>query len=313
MVFFNRGTTVIVANNSGAVKSMLDSFARLATAPPSLFVALEGIKLCRYGTIPTLTIFAPPRNSMFLVDIHVQSRDAFTATATDGTTTLKSLFESATIPKVFFDVRNDSDALLAHYGIVLSGIVDLQLMELATRRNCGIYANRSFITGLAKCIDFDLPDFPSAAKATWQQSKADTTRLFDPMKGGSYDVFNQRPMLEEIKRYCAQDVMLLPDLYKVYDAKLTASPLKFWRVEIEKATAARVALAMSSRSVHLSTKGKSSIDLETADHPYQLRSAGEVQNSRTVDVAVPPSSAAYIGVVSRREAKRYDQELFCTN
>lgn len=46
---------------------------------------------------------------------------------------LKSILESSMTPKVFFDVRTDSDALYGQFGIRLAGIIDLQLMEVASR------------------------------------------------------------------------------------------------------------------------------------------------------------------------------------
>lgn len=59
-------------------------------------------------------------------------QEAFSATNIYNTS-LKRVLESPTIPKVFFDVRNDSDALHNHFGINLDCIQDVQLMENATR------------------------------------------------------------------------------------------------------------------------------------------------------------------------------------
>ena len=54
----------------------------------------------------------------YLIDAHVLKGDVFTTAGTTGQT-LRDVLESATIPKVFFDVRNDSDALLSHFGVKL--------------------------------------------------------------------------------------------------------------------------------------------------------------------------------------------------
>ncbi|KAL2060851.1 hypothetical protein VTL71DRAFT_8903 [Oculimacula yallundae] len=43
--------------------------------------------------------------------------------------TLKEILECPDITKIFFDVRNDADALFAHFGIHLRGTLDLQLLE----------------------------------------------------------------------------------------------------------------------------------------------------------------------------------------
>jgi exonuclease 3'-5' domain-containing protein 1 len=39
--------------------------------------------------------------------------------------TLKDILQDKKTPKVFFDVRNNSDALFAHFGVVLQGVEDV--------------------------------------------------------------------------------------------------------------------------------------------------------------------------------------------
>jgi hypothetical protein len=63
---------------------------------------------------------------------------------------LKSTLECHSTPKVFFDVRNDSDALFSYFEIRLNCIHDLRLMELATCR-----MSRAYLNSLAECIDYD--------------------------------------------------------------------------------------------------------------------------------------------------------------
>jgi exonuclease 3'-5' domain-containing protein 1 len=62
----------------------------------------------------------------------------------------RGILESKDYLKVFFDVRNDSDAMYSHYQISLGGVIDLQLLEFASRSRKG-----RFIKGLAKCISED--------------------------------------------------------------------------------------------------------------------------------------------------------------
>ncbi|KAH8701215.1 ribonuclease H-like domain-containing protein, partial [Phaeosphaeriaceae sp. PMI808] len=115
-----------------AVASLVDSISDLPKHPPSIYVDLEGVNLSRHGTISILQLFVLPANQTYLVDIHTLREAAFLTRATNGKT-LKAILESDDIPKAFFDVRNDSDALYSHFGISLAGICDIQLMELATR------------------------------------------------------------------------------------------------------------------------------------------------------------------------------------
>lgn len=137
--------------------------------------------------------------------------------------------------KVFFDVRNDSDALFAHYGVNLAGIQDLQLMELATRSH-----RKAFVTGLAKCIEKDAP-MTYSERQTWRQVKESGKRHFAPELGGSYEVFNMRPLPEKIKQYCVQDVQFLPKLWKLYNNKMTPR-VRDW---VLRESAKRVVLSQS--------------------------------------------------------------------
>ena len=115
---------------------------------------------------------------------------------------------------MFFDVRNDSDALFSHFGVDLKGIIDLQLIEFATRPNGG-----RFLKGLAKCISEE-NSLSFAERRQWTSVKEAGQKLFAPEKGGSYSVFDKRPLPIALQEYCAQDVMVLPKLLTTYASKL---------------------------------------------------------------------------------------------
>lgn len=105
------------------------------------------------------------------------------------------------IIQLFFDVRNDADALFNIYEVELSNVYDLQLLDVASRRSRNIPVR--FVCGLTKCIELYVSP-PSA----WKEAKETGNRLFSPEKGGSYAVFEKRPMDPRIREYCAQDVAL---------------------------------------------------------------------------------------------------------
>lgn len=128
-------------------------------------------------------------------------------------------------------MRNDSDALFAHYNINLAGIVDLQLMELATRPRGG----RRLVSGLAKCIERDAGLGLNEIRL-WNEKKLKGKQLFAPERGGSYAVFNERPLSDEIRDYCVQDVRFMVRLWKRYCAALTPA----WMQRVQAATLARV-------------------------------------------------------------------------
>ena len=124
--------TIAIVDSVSALLSLVDNLTNLPSNPPSLYIDIEGINLGRHGSISILSLYLATTKTTYLVDIHVLGNLAFSTTNREGNS-LKAVLESPTIPKVFFDIRNDSDALFSHYQISVNGIRDLQLMELATR------------------------------------------------------------------------------------------------------------------------------------------------------------------------------------
>jgi exonuclease 3'-5' domain-containing protein 1 len=186
----------------------------------------------------SLSLDVSPFKQTYLIDIHSLGMAVF-ITATDGGLSLKRVLESTIIPKVFFDIRNDSDALLSLFQVSLGGIKDLQLMELASRSG-----SRRLVSGLAKCIDKD-SQISSARKKQWQTCKELGHRLFAPEKGGHYEVFNERPLRLELFKYYQQDVELLPILHTVYNNKLKGPGQALWRVTARDETKNRIKLSQS--------------------------------------------------------------------
>ncbi|RWA07056.1 hypothetical protein EKO27_g8046 [Xylaria grammica] len=219
-----------------AISSMVDELYGLPSTPPSLYIDLEGVKLSRHGTISILQIHVRTTAQNYLVDVKVLGRAAFLTPGSTTPNTLKSILESPSIPKVFFDVRRDSDALYGHYGIELQGIQDLQLMEFAARPHRG-----RFLSSLKRCIEMDI-QMTSDERNNWIKTKDEGKNLFSPEKGGSYEVFNRRPLSEKIVIYCVQDVHYLPRLWDLYNGKLTAT----WKDKVRDETKDRVAQSQTS-------------------------------------------------------------------
>ncbi|KFY31110.1 hypothetical protein V493_01395 [Pseudogymnoascus sp. VKM F-4281 (FW-2241)] len=189
-----------VVDTPRAVANLVASLVDLPTSPPSLYLDIEGVSLGRNGSVSILQLLVLPTNITYLIDIHILGSTAFTTATTTGQT-LQSILEDASIPKVFFDIRNDSDALYSHFSISLAGIHDIQLMELATRTRP---RSKKFLHGLARCITGDLSLDPYEEQR-WTEQKNRGRRLFAPEMGGSYEVFNERPMGEDIALYCEDD------------------------------------------------------------------------------------------------------------
>jgi exonuclease 3'-5' domain-containing protein 1 len=218
-----------------SITELMDTIQKLPTTPPCLYVDLEGVQLSRKGTISILQILVLPTNDTHLIDIHVLQDKAFTTPGSTGLT-LKDVLESSTIPKVFFDVRRDSDALFAHYGIKLAGVQDIQLMELAIRPP----GRKRHVNGLGKCIERDC-SLSATENQVFKLVKEQGLNLFAPERGGSYEVFNTRPLSDTVRSYCIQDVQYMPRLWEHYNSNITV----MWRGRVEQATRERVLLSQA--------------------------------------------------------------------
>lgn len=233
-----------VINTKTRVSDVIAAIDGLPTTPPSLYIDLEGVYLCRLGSISILQLRMHPINRTFLIDVHILGDLAFSTPGGSEGQTLRSILESSTIPKVFFDVRNDSDALFSHFQVSLAGVHDIQLMELAARSN----KSKRLLNGLSRCIEYDA-GLSKDGKNRWLAVKNKGLDLFAPEKGGSYEVFNKRPMDPDIVAYCVQDVAFLPVLWKLYHEKLTPN----WAEKVENSTKDRIA---ESQTAAYSPKGK---------------------------------------------------------
>jgi exonuclease 3'-5' domain-containing protein 1 len=157
--------------------------------------------------------------------VHLLGSQAFNTTGIKGKT-LKDILQDEKMPKVFFEVRNDSDALFAHFGVALQGVEDVQLMESATRTTT---SSRKYLNGLAKCIEQGV--LYGSDLTSWKLAKEKGGRLFKPEYGGSYKVFEQRPIPNEIISYCVGDVQYLPKLWSRFRSNTDR-----WRDLVNKET-----------------------------------------------------------------------------
>ena len=207
---------------------------------PIMYIDLEGTNLCREGSVSILTLLiGTPTRRVCLIDVHTLGAQAFNTVGAKQAT-LKDILQDEEIPKVFFDVRNDSDALFAQFSVALQGVEDVQLMESATRKTT---ASRKFLNSLTKCVESNLlVSLDGSRLASWKLAKEKGERLYKVEHGGSYDVFNQRPIPEDILSYCVGDVQYLPELRSSFCTQQAYR----WRDLVREESKKRV--AMSQRS-----------------------------------------------------------------
>jgi exonuclease 3'-5' domain-containing protein 1 len=77
----------------------------------------------------------------------------------------------------------------------------------------------------------------------WQRVKDAGCALFDPGRGGRYEVFEHRPLDRRIVAYCAQDVTLLFQLEDALKRKMGDRAVGRWENRIIEESAERVKVA----------------------------------------------------------------------
>ncbi|EFE37934.1 hypothetical protein TRV_07424 [Trichophyton verrucosum HKI 0517] len=167
--------------------------------------------------------------------MHAEGMDDVFSTEDSTGTTLASIFECPVLRKAVFDVRGASDYLFHECEVTLDGIVDIQLMELATRDG-----SKEFLRGLATCI---CNDSSLSAKETlrWQESNDFKNYIFRPEVDEScIEKYMETPLRTEMIDHCAYSLVVLSRLYDVYDARLKQGATKFWKTEIRSVTKARI-------------------------------------------------------------------------
>ncbi|GAB1734532.1 hypothetical protein NU195Hw_g8984t1 [Hortaea werneckii] len=240
-----RTTQVTIVDTKDQIVSMLEALASLKSPPESFFVDMEGVNLSRHGSISLIQIYAPESGDIFIVDIHTLGAQAFDI-PTPQANTLKNVLEGSEITKYLFDARNDADALYALFNIRLAHVIDVQLLEVASRTD-----SKHVLRGLAACIEQEQV-LTEAVPGEWKCTKEEGAKLFNPKLGGSYEIFNLRPLPQALVDYCVGDVQYLPKLSDIYQSRLD----DFWKEQVRIETERRLT---DSRKPNYQPKGKKKI------------------------------------------------------
>lgn len=166
-----------------------------------LALDLEGIDLGRTGEICLLQI-ATEDGHVYLFDICTLKGEAFQRD------TLKSILEEKSIRKVIFDCRCDVDALKYQYDVSCDGMYDLQVLFVKSKAS-----TTKFLPGLRKVLDETLT---IDEKRRVDTIKTEGVDLFAPEKGGTYEVWKERPLQSSLIHYAAEDVKQLFHIYNTW-------------------------------------------------------------------------------------------------
>lgn len=200
---------------------------------PELSCDSEGCRLGRYGS---LTIFQMRVRSMkhtYVFDVLALGGRAMFEMKGDHGQSLKSVLEFEQT-KVFWDVRQDSDAMFHHFSIRLGGVVDAQLMELASRRT----PDRNKLSSLFTAVSVDWKAWMVGDDFwDWKRSFREAKDYFNE---SNYECFNVRPLTHQALEYSAGDVDCIEKLYDIYLPRMNE---KFWTF-VRRETQARIDLSL---------------------------------------------------------------------
>ena len=191
-----------------------DVIAKLNTAG-TMAVDCEGRDLGRGGTLDILSV-ATKDKEVYLFDISALGRGAFDAG-------LRALLENKEVEKMMFDCRGDADALKHLFGVMLDGVLDVQLLEVIHRQKKEpkkspppfgspaywnyIENNYTVLFGLKKCF---LTYLNSEELVL---SKKNITMKMDADR--EKNIWSARPLDDSLQEYCANDTCTLFSLYDV--------------------------------------------------------------------------------------------------
>ncbi|KFA76992.1 hypothetical protein S40288_10256 [Stachybotrys chartarum IBT 40288] len=191
------------------ISSLPDLLIFLSSIPPSstLYLDLEGKNLGRNGTLTIMTVLVHPKRVTSLIDVQTLGKTAFTTPNADRKA-LKAILEDPLTPKCLWDVRNDADALWAHYEVRLAGVTDVQLLENASR-----VGDKTYLHGLNACVQKDLK-LKYMEVNRWIKIKKEVQALM------ANDIFSRRPLDAKTMQYCVNDVVYLPALQDTYTKRI---------------------------------------------------------------------------------------------
>lgn len=233
MAALSPSPTVKLISTSSDLQAFLSSIPDSST----LYLHCEGKNLSRGGTLTIVTIRVDPIRVIALIDVQTLGESAFT-TANDKGTTLKTILQDPRISKCLWDVRNDVDALWVLFRVPLSGLMDVQLLENASRTG-----DQTYLREQDMCIRHDLR-LGAIDLYQWTKTKKEVQALIPN------DIFAQRPLDAKTTEYCANDVKYLPALRDMYTRKLS----KEWMGKVIDESARRAVDARSTAYQPVSEK-----------------------------------------------------------
>ena len=176
-----------------------------------LAVDCEGVSLSRKGELTIITVAT--EDKAYIFDVLKLGKAVFTGG-------LGEILEDKSRDKLMFDCREDSDALWHQFKVKLTGVLDLQLLEIiyrpenatASRPSSTKHKRRSqrtdeveSIYGFGRCLELYVKD------EDFTRKKEKGKQAFQ--RAGK-EAWKNRPLSDELIQYCIVDTMGMFRLYE---------------------------------------------------------------------------------------------------
>jgi hypothetical protein len=162
---------------------------------------MEGIRLGRNGVVSLLQIAISP-TEIYVFDVLALGQELFSAAF------LLPFLSNPNIIKLCYDCRCDSEALFFLHGVQAFGLYDLQIVYTIKFQQ----RNDPFLKGLHKAIQTPGILTPTEIKSMVSKKLA----AKQEWACGDYSSVMQRPLSEEILKYCASDVSHLFKMHQMW-------------------------------------------------------------------------------------------------
>ena len=203
-----------VVDDAVSLKDAISKLKWKVKRGDSRFIAVdcEGVSLSRNGALTIITVATEEK--VYIFDVFKLGQVTFSSG-------LGEILEDKSCTKLMFDCREDSDALWHQFNVKLTGVLDVQLLEILYRReNDTAFTSQFFSTrythrnqrthnqvesiyGFRRCLELYLKD-------------ENLIRMKDEgrvLLKGDEQVWQKRPLSNNLIQYCIVDTMAMFSLY----------------------------------------------------------------------------------------------------
>lgn len=290
--------TAILVSSLSELEDFLDSVPPRST----LYVDIEGDNLGRHGSgVSLITVLIHQLQEIYIIDILRLGPRAFTAAESYSGTTLQDILEDTATTKLVWDVRSEADALWHHYRVHLRGVLDIQLLENASRQTG---TDKEYLAERDRAVRDDLATIVEVANVVKRDRSRQDDSPWMPMHNNSNNAtvtspslsspsstattpsaISQRPLEQDTVLSCTRGVLHLRALRDVYMKRISIA----WLAHVRQETARRVAEAESA-DYEPSSPQSAGAGVEKIRGPWKARIG-------TVGMAPP-------GLLGRRASER---------